>query len=575
MSGAADGDAKSLADFYFAYPQVFLIPIEHLSPIGMSQSFARLVQDERGVSGAWVELFDQAVAQYFARVSMLAEKAPKHWRGPRLANVCIVEDAEHTRPYYQPFPQSSWLLYQSDFDPECSNVEHATYQLVHVERLGMTGDPGMTWIHNLSYFVARSAEERAAFTAGCEASTRPDADAFRALGELMDVVGSLHHDQLRPGPASPEVPTARIEIAGLNAPEEHREAIQALVRKCLDATHNVIHRYYQAQKLGGNLDEPEQTLVSWLEDARPMVLLTDHLGGTVWDPDRADEVDGLRVILEGIPSRAAESLIEDWSLIDRCSHAFLDALVDPDDLELPSDALDQEGGIYIHSKRKIIAYCLAQPGLKTLAEEAPPYHRMLVEARTIHEWGHLAVDAGMVVVPKHLEGSHEQARRKLLEIFDEIVASAPDDQRAIADREVELLAREGLRLGDMPLQRVGDYQANVLARTFLSVGEMESYIRANVRPLIDEKEIGPYLRLARHAYEYQYLLLSGIEDPFRYLVSSTWFAEEVFETGIVTEAKARELFGTVTALFECYEVDTTRIRPKESQEKRSQPAKST
>lgn len=553
----------SLSDFYFAYPQVFLIPVEHLSPTGMSASFARLAQEGRGVSAGWVELFDQAVAQYFERVTMLAERAPKYWRKPRLANVCMVQDAEHTRPYYQPFSQSSWLLYQSDFDPECSNVEHATYQLVHVERLGLTGDAGMTWIHNLSYFVARSAEERAAFAAGCEASPRPDADAFRALGKLMDVVGSLYHDQLRPRPASPEMRIARIEIAGLRAPEEHREAIQALAEDCLAATHNVIHRYYQAQQRGGSLDQPEVALVDWLENTRPMVLLTDHLGGTVWDPDRADDVIGLRVILEGIPSRAAESLREDWSLIDRHSRAFLAALVDPDDLELPSDALDQEDGIYIHSKRKIIAYCLAQPGLKTLAEEAPPYHRMLVGARTIHEWGHLAVDAGMVAVPVQLEESHEQARGELVEIFDEIVASAPGDQRAIADREVELLGREGLRLGDMPLQRVGDYQANVLARAFLSIGEMEAYIRANVRPLVDDKEIGPYLRLARHAYEYQYLLLSGIDDPFRYLVSSTWFAEEYFETGIVSEAKARELFGAVTALFDCYEVDTTRIRTKD------------
>jgi hypothetical protein len=554
---------SNLSEFYFAYPEVFLVPIEHLSPTGMSAPFARLVQEQRGISAAWVELFNQAVARYFERVSMLAEKAPKYWRKPRLANICIVQDAEHTRPYYQPFPQSSWLLYQSDFDPECSNAEHATYQLVHVERLGLTGDAGMTWIHNLSYFVARSPEERASFAAGCEASPRPDADAFRALGELMDALGSLYHDELRPGPASPEMATARIEVAGLTAPQEHREAIQALPKKCLAASHNVIHRYYQEQKRGVSLDEPERALVDWLKDTRPLVLLTDHLGGTVWDPDRANEVDGLRVVLEGIPSGATESLRADWSVIDRHSRAFLAAVVDPDELPLPTEDLDQEGGIYIHSKRKLIAYCLAQPGLRTLAEEAPPYHRMLVGARTVHEWGHLAVDAGMVAVPPELVEPHEQARRELLELFDEIVASAPDAQRPIADREVELLRREGYRLGDMPFQRVADYQANVLAREFLSVGEMEAYIRTNVRPLIDAEDVGPYLRLARHAYEYQYLLLSGIEDPFRYLVSSTWFAEQFFETGIVDEAKARELLGAVTALFSFYEIDTTRIRPTE------------
>lgn len=561
MSGRNGNIGASLCEFYFACPQVFLIPIEHLSPTGMSAPFARLVQEQRGVSAAWVELFNQAVARYFERVSMLADKAPKYWRMPRLANVCMVQDAEHTRPYYQPFPQNSWLLYETDFDPECSNVEHATYQLVHVERLGLTGDAGMTWIHNLSYFIARSAEERAAFALGCEASPRPDTAAFRAIGELMDLLGSLYHDQLRPGPTSPEIRTARIELAGLTVPEEHREMIQALPKKCLAATHNVIHRYYQEQKRGGSLDEPERALVDWLKDTAPMVLLTDHLGGTVSDPDRADEVDGLRVVLKGIPSRAAESLREDWSLIDRHTRIFLAALVDSDELELPTDALDQEGGIYIHDKRKLIAYCLAQPGLRTLAEEAPPYHRMLVGARTIHEWGHLAVDAGMVAVPSHLAESHEEAHRELVEIFDQIVASAPHDLRRIADREIELLRLEGYRLGDMPLDRVADYQANILAHAFLSVGEMEAYIRTNVRPLIDEKEVGPYLGLARHAYEYQYLLLSGIEDPFGYFVSSTWFAEQFFETGIVDEAGARELLDAVTALFGFYEIDTTRVRP--------------
>ncbi len=549
------------SEFCFIYPQMFVIPIEHLSATGMSPSFAGLLRRERGMSADWVDLFDRALACYFERVSVLAERAPKHWRAPRLAHVCIVQDADRTRPYYQPFPKTSWLLYESDFDPRFSNLEHAVYQLAHVERLGLTGDPGMAWIHNLSYFILRSAEERTMFVRGCEASPRPDAEAFRTLGKLLDVVDSLYHDQLRPGPLSSETPTARIEAAGLNVPEEHQSAFQTVAKTFLAVAQQVMQRHYETQGRSGRRRRPERALLKWLEDTQPRVLLTDHLGGTLWDPEQADEIGGLQPVLEGIPSRAAESLQEDWSLIDRHSCAFLAALVDPDELEPPTEALDQEDGIYLHAERPLIAYCLAQPGLQTLAEEAPPYHRMLVGARTIHEWGHLAVDAGMVSVPDFRKASHEQAHRKLLQLFDEIVAAAPQEQRSSAEREVCLLAREGYRLGDMPLQRVGDYQANLLARAFLTPCEMEAYVRANVRPLIDEESIGPYLRLARHAYEYQYLLLSDIKDPFRYFVSTTWFAEAFFETGIVSEAGARELFDAVTVLFACYQIDATRIRP--------------
>ena len=265
-------------------------------------------------------------------------------------------------------------------------------------------------------------------------------------------------------------------------------------------------------------------------------------------------------MVDGIPKRAADSLIEDWSLVDRLSKRFVDALRDPEGLSPPGESLDQEDGIYMYADRMLIAYCLAQPGFKTLAEEAPPFHRLLVGARTIHEWGHIAADAGMVRIPEHLQDQHEKTHEEVVALFDRIVAGAPAAQRQTAAREVELLRREGYRLGDMPLQRIGDYQANLLARAFLSASEMEAYIRANVRPLIDEEDVGPYLRLARHAYEYQYLTLSRMADPFGYFLSCTWFAEDLIASGIVTEAETRELFEAVGRMFACYEVDSTRIR---------------
>jgi hypothetical protein len=547
------------AELWFAYPEVFLIPVEHQSSDGMHPAFAHALRERRGVSEAWLELFDQALTSYFERVAALTTAAPRYWRAPRLANLCIVQDANRTRPYCTPFSKSSLVLYASDFDPECSNLEHAVYQLVHAERLSLTGDVGMTWIHNLGYFLMRTPEEREAFAIGCSTSPRPDAHAFRALAERMGLVESLHHDELSPGPAPTESSTARVELAGLTVLAEHQAEFQTVAKTFLAVAHDVMQRHFEAQRSGGD-GSSDQELVEWLAESAPMVLLADHFGGTLWDPDRPEEVGAIRAVVDGIPSGAARSLIEDWSVIDAHTTRFLDALADPDELVPPGESLDQEDGIYVHADRKIIAYCLAQPGFKTLAEEAPPFHRMLVGARTVHELGHLAADAGIVRVPEHLKDAHENAHQKVLAIFDRIVADAAEVHRGTAEREVELLRREGYRLGDMPLQRVSDYQANLLARAFLSAGEMEAYIRANVRSLIDEEEIGPYLRLARYAYEYQYLTLSRMDDPFDYLLSCTWFAEDLIEPGIVTEDRARELFDAVATLFACYEIDTTRIR---------------
>lgn len=556
----AGGTEAWEAELCFAHPGVFLIPVEHVSPTGMRRTFSQSLQEHCDVTEAWIELFDRAMACYFERVSALAAAAPSYWRAPRLSNLCIVKDAGGIRPYYAPFSKTSLLLYESDFDPACSNLEHAVYQLVHAERLSLTGDMGMTWIHNLGYFLMRTTEERETFAAGCERSRRPDAYAFRTLAERMHMIDSLHHDDLRPEPPSNESSTVRVDFAGLTVPAEHQDEFQTVAKTFLAVAHDVMQRHYEEQRDRCSAASADD-LVDWLAESAPMVLLSDHLGGTLWDPDRPAEVDAIRAVVEGIPSRAAQSLIEDWSLIDRHSGRFLDALTDQEELAPPGDSLDQEDGIYLHAGRKIIAYCLVQPGFKTLAEEAPPYHRLLVGARTLHEWSHLAADAGIVRVPERMKEEHDESHQELIALFDRIVTRAPDAHRQSARREVELLRREGYHLGDMPLQRVGDYQANLLARMFLSAGEMEAYVRANVRPLIDEEEVGPYLRLARHAYEYQYLTLSRIDDPFEYFLSCTWFAEDLIHTGIISENGARELFHAVSALFACYEIDTARIRP--------------
>lgn len=548
----------SLAEFCSASPKLFLIPAEHLSPSGMSAPFAEVLVGRRGLSRAWVDRFNEAFVLYVRRVSDLASRAPTYWRPPRSANLCIVQDAIGTRPYYLPFAQTSWLLYESDFDPDHPTAELGAYQLAHVERLASTGDPGVTWIHNLGYFLERSDAERSAFVEGCAASTRPDADAFVALGALMNDVPSFSHDQL--GPKRPPADgTARIGFAGLNVPETHQAAFQTIAKSFLAEAHNATARYYEAQQ-SGEPDGDADALLAWLAETAPRVLVTDQLGGVLWDCERPRDHQNLRAVVDGIGTRAATSLREDWSLIDRHSRAFTSALVDADGLVFPEAGLDQEDGIFMHAGRQMIAYSLVQPGLRTLAEEAPPYHRLLVGARTVHEWSHLAVEAGVVRVPERFADTHADHQRRLIEAFDEIVMQAPRDFRSTATEEVELLAQDGCHLGELPLQRVGDYQANLLARAFLSEAEMEAYVRANVRPLIDEEGVGPYLALARYAYEYQYLRLTEIADPFAYFLATTWFAHSHVESGIVSLEEAKALFDRVSSLFDCYEIDETRIR---------------
>ena len=135
-----------LRRFYFAHPELVVLPVEHLSERGMSEAFAEALQQERRVSDGWIELFDRAYATYWERAAWLYARAPETWFPPRRQNLALVLEPERTRPYYQPFHKSSWMLYASDFDPETSNLEHATYQLLHAERLSTSRDMAMAII---------------------------------------------------------------------------------------------------------------------------------------------------------------------------------------------------------------------------------------------------------------------------------------------------------------------------------------------------------------------------------------------------------------------------------------------
>ena len=86
-----------LRRFYFAHPELVVLPVEHLSERGMSEAFAEALQQERRVSDGWIELFDRAYATYWERAAWLYARAPETWFPPRRQNLALVLEPERTR----------------------------------------------------------------------------------------------------------------------------------------------------------------------------------------------------------------------------------------------------------------------------------------------------------------------------------------------------------------------------------------------------------------------------------------------------------------------------------------------
>jgi hypothetical protein len=252
-------------------------------------------------------------------------------------------------------------------------------------------------------------------------------------------------------------------------------------------------------------------------------------------------------------------LIADLATIDRVTRAFLGLLVDPGALVVPTGSLEEAGGVFVHHERRLIAYALVQPGLDVRIEAAPPFHRLLLAARVAHEWGHLAVDGGAVPVPLANRGAFGEAESELRALFLRVVRTAPDAAKGAIEAELAELERERIRIETLPLARIEDYRSNVLFRRVLSTAEREAYIRVNIRSLLTEP-IGVIPKLARYAYESQYLWLSEMPDPWHYLFSCTYLREEMVESDLVSEATLRELVAIVGRLCRAYEVDVTKLK---------------
>lgn len=528
-----------LRPFYFDHPEMFVVPVEYLSRSGVDEEFVRVAQGERELPAGFFELLSEAVETCFARVESLFAAGRAQWFPPRLLNLCVVTKPEQARLYYQPFVGASLLLHEGDFDPATSNAEMAAYQLVHAERLGITRNVAKTVLGNLGYFVQRSELERESFAQAASRSTRPDADAFVALGEAMAWVGGVLHETLKPPLLNTDGLTS-IPGTGLLVTDEQTLKLGALIEAFEQAGKGALERYYVAQAAPTGDRRPADRVGQHLLEHRPRLLLADRDGKTIWDPDEPEDLAGLGEALEGMCDRAAIGVCRDLDLVAERTQQVLRRIVEPDALPFHAEEVEQKDGVYLHEGRRLMVYSLRQPGVDTDREGPPPFHRWLLGARVGHEWGHLAAEADLVCVSPDKQARHDAALGELAELFDTIIARAPEALRTQVEQQFSDRPGHqtvGETMVGMQMQRIGDYESNVFAQAVLPIEEMEAYVRVNVRTLAQE----PFSflgKLARYAYEAQYLGFSRMANPRHYFYASTWFPDNYIKTGVLSEEEA-------------------------------------
>ena len=549
---------STLASFYFDHEGWFLLPVEELSASGISDALAAELEARGLLSREASALFDAAIRTLHERLGALHRAAPDTHLPARLTNVLVVTEPLTTRPYFQPFPDASVLLYATDLDPARSSAAHAAFQLLFAERLGQLKRYGRALLAALPLLLAFDEAEAEDFARGAAASARPDARVARTIAQVTD---ELRRNLSTEGLSRAALPEgyARIQGTALATERAFAPRLSKLTKDAEEEAALVATAYLDRQRSrsGSHADD----VCRFLERERPRALVLNDAGVIIWDPDRATDTDALRDAIGEIGELPSRSLMADLATVGRVTDDFLALLRDPDALVVPTQSLEEAGGVFVHHARRLIAYSLAQPGLDVRTEAAPPVHRLLLAARTAHEWGHLAVDAGVVPIPPHKRRQFEEAGRELRALFTRIMRTAPAATKPAIEAELEELEKEGSRLEELPLSRIEDYRSNVLFSRVLRREELEAYVRVNIRSLLTE-DIGILRKLARYAYEAQYLWLSAMADPWRYLISTTFLLEEMVESEIVTEATLRQLVSLVGQLCQSYEVDESKLHPK-------------
>ena len=547
----------ALVDYCFADGRLVLVPIEHLSPAGVSRDFAAVLLDRGGWSVARLALFDESFRLYWARSAELSRRT-RTWMPPRVRHVAVVIRDVAVRPYAQLLNTSAWTCYACDFDPDLGHAELGAYLFAHGDRMALTREVTLAALHNAAWWLERSDDECAAFAAAAARSRRPDADGVRAIARALPWLRRLRHETLAPPAAA--TPHREIPGTGLLVPQALEREPRGLVDAWASAARRTLEEYRAAWRAAPN--RVANDLVDWLARDVPPLLVTAGREHVLWEPAAPDRVGSLRGALERGDAAGVAAVREDLQVVARHTRAFLAALVDPTALPPPALEIEPGGYTWLHRDRRMIAYDLHEPGMERLSGPDLPYARAMLGARTIHEWAHLAVDAGWV--PCAVDGATFESRRRALAAeLEDAVAAMPPALRAFTAPDLASLAHgrpAGDALTELFSTRISDYQANLLAQRFLDRTEIETYVRHNIRTLRFDYAPTQLLRmLVRYLFELQYLRFSEVPDAKTFLVRSTWFDGDVFGTGLLSPQRFVALAECARALCDCYAVDESRF----------------
>ncbi len=547
----------ALVDYYFADPRLFLIPIEHLGPSGMSRELADVLRARGTWSDDHVALFDRSFALYWSRSLVLARRT-RTWMPPRIRHVAVVSDAQGVRPYAQLLNTSAWTMYACDFDPEASHAELGAYLFVHGDRMVLSGEVTRSALHAAVWWLERTDEECDAFAAAAMRSRRPDAAGFQAVARALPWLRRLRHETIAPPVAL--TPHRGIPGTGILVPQALEREPQGLVDAWSTAAGRTLDGFRAVWRTDPTRVVAE--LSEWLARDVPPLLVSSGRSRILWDPEHPERLGALRSALKRGDAVGVAAVGDDLHVVEQRTRAFLAAVRDVDALPLPDPDAEQSGYGYMHRKRRLIAYDLEEPGMERLSGPALPYASAMLGARTIHEWAHLAVDAGWV--PRVTsDAAFVERRDRFAGAFARVLASMPPALRALTNADLSELARDGdpgHALARIFLARITDFQANLLAQRFLDRDEIETYIRHNIRTLHFAYPPTQVLRvLVRYLFELQYLGFSEAPDPAAFLVRSTWFDHDLFATGLLDPATFHELAEHAAALCACYAVDESRF----------------
>ncbi|MGH6623057.1 MAG: hypothetical protein ACREBN_03745, partial [Burkholderiaceae bacterium] len=380
-----------------------LVPAEALSKHGIDPEFAQALISDVRLSSAQVDCLSRGFALYWERARDLHARAPGSWLPPRQTNLLIATAPRGIVPYLEPFRGTSSMLYRSDLD---THPEYVACLLTHMERLALLRSVRSTLVSNLSYWFDRDTSSRQAFAGAARRAKRPDAPAFAALASSFEWIDELLHIPLRPPQQEPSEPFLAVEGTDLYIPKRLQPQVTALcdageaaVRGALQSSAPVA-----APAAGRSLD----ALCDWLRKQRAHVIVMAD-GAAVWAPE-LNNARWMRHALAGVSDAAVASIHADLRVIDERSRQFLGSVRDVESLPKQCTVLEAGDGTYVDAARRAIVYELQQPAFDTRAAAAPPYHRLLLGARVMHEWGHVAHAAKILRVPEKNRPIYAEAR---------------------------------------------------------------------------------------------------------------------------------------------------------------------